>query len=211
MFNLVPHPPIYLAEIRPTDVWILLAVGALWEAVSRLALLMVKRKPYALLRKQGQLVAYQKETNLKRNMGPSHFVETSKLERKVLALEKELQEIYAQRQQQAQRMEQTYVKYGNYAVILLVWIIYYNVPLVTIEGLEGSSNNNEILGEDFTSADSYLKVILFPISVVGFGIRLSKWALPKEVAHCSIGALIVMWSSQVVMGRLMDAVEALVL
>lgn len=210
MFNLVPHPPIYLAEIRPTDVWILLAIGALWEAVSRVALLLVKRKPYSLLQKQGQLVALQKETSLKRNMGPSHFVETSKLERKVLALEKELQEIYAQRQQQVQRMEQTYVKYGNYAVILLVWIIYYGVPLVTIEGLEGSSAN-DILGEDFTSADSYLKVILFPISVVGFGIRLSKWALPKEVAHCSIGALIVMWSSQVVMGKLMDAVEALML
>ena len=204
MFNLVPHPPIYLAEIRPTDVWILLAIGALWEAVSRVALLLVKRKPYSLLQKQGQLVALQKETSLKRNMGPSHFVVTSKLERKVLALEKELQEIYAQRQQQVQRMEQTYVKYGNYAVILLVWIIYYGVPLVTIEGLEGSSAN-DILGEDFTSADSYLKVILFPISVVGFGIRLYKWALPKEVAHCSIGALIVMWSSQVVMGKLMDA------
>jgi hypothetical protein len=55
---------------------------------------------------------------------------------------------------------------------------------------------------------SFLQALLFPVSYVGIGAKVSKWGIDSEVATSSIGALVVMWSAQVTTGKLMDAVDA---
>jgi len=59
--------------------------------------LRVRIKPNWLIEKEAALAVLQAETNAKRKLGPSAFVETSKLERQVLAQEKELEKIYEDR------------------------------------------------------------------------------------------------------------------
>jgi hypothetical protein len=90
----LPHPPIVLSSIRVNDIWFLLAAGAVWEIGCRLFLLSVKIKPAWLVQKELELQQLNTVTSAKRKLGPQAFVETSKLERQVLALEKELATIY---------------------------------------------------------------------------------------------------------------------
>jgi hypothetical protein len=82
--------------------------------------------------------------------------------------------------------------------------LYYGVPILTIEGLELG------LG-DFTEPDAYFKTLFFPLTMIGMGPKISRWSLPTQVASSSVGALLSMWSAQVVAEKLMDAVDALVL
>ena len=95
----LPHPQIILSQIRINDVWLLLFIGGAYEVLCRLYLLFaVKMKSTALLQKEYTLQQLTNRTNQLRKLGPSSFVETSKSERQVLALEKELSVIYEQRQ-----------------------------------------------------------------------------------------------------------------
>ena len=93
----LPHPPVFLSQIRVNDIWLLLAVGAGWELFCRLLLLGVRLKPRWLVQKQEELAVLQQQVEEKRKLGQSAFVETSKLERQVLLLEKEVNKILEHR------------------------------------------------------------------------------------------------------------------
>ena len=93
----IPHPTLFLSHIRVNDIWFLLAVGAVWVLFCRLVVLLVRMKPAWLIEKEVALAVLQVETNAKRKLGPSAFVETSKLERQVLVQQRELEKIYADR------------------------------------------------------------------------------------------------------------------
>ena len=86
----IPHQAIPLLEIRPFDIWFLLALGAIVEVLSRGLSYMTKSKSSTERTLEQQLVQLNFETAQKRRLGPSAFVETSKLERQVLSKEKEL-------------------------------------------------------------------------------------------------------------------------
>lgn len=97
-FYHVPHPAVVFSKIRVNDIWFLLAIGAVYELGCRLyVLFLVKMKPNALLKKEHDLKQLTIRTNNARKLGPSAFVETSKLERQVLSFEKELNSIYEHR------------------------------------------------------------------------------------------------------------------
>jgi hypothetical protein len=196
----IPHPPIFVSQIRTTDVWFLLALGVTWELAVRLVLLTVKRKPAALSKKEQQLALLQLETNRKRKLGPSAFVETSKLERQVLVMEKEMEDIRERRKKQLGKLEKTLHRYGNISLAIVIFILYYGVPILTVEDME--------VGLVTEASKSYLKAILFPVTSVGMGMRVSRWGLPKDISASSLGALVVVWSAQVTVGKLMDAVDA---
>lgn len=94
----LPHPQIVLSQIRINDVWLLLFIGSAYELLCRLYILFaIKLKSTSLLEKEYTLQQMTIKTNQLRKLGPSSFVETSKLERQVLALEKEISIIYEQR------------------------------------------------------------------------------------------------------------------
>jgi hypothetical protein len=101
-FYHIPHPAVVLSNIRVNDIWLLLSVGAVYELGCRLyVLFLVKMKPDALLKKEQYLKQLTVRANNARKLGPSAFVETSKLERQVLSLEKELNTMYEQRKRYA--------------------------------------------------------------------------------------------------------------
>ena len=199
----IPHPPIFVSEIRTTDIWLLLAVGATWELLTRIVVLTLQIKPASLLKQEQALDVLQQETDHKRKMGPSAFVETSKLERQVLALEKDINTVKERRQKSLARIQKGTIWYGNILLSLLVFCLYYGVPLLTVEDLQ--------VGVESDPNKSYLKAILFPVASVGMGMRISKWGMPLEIQASSIGGLVVLWCGQVVVGKLMDAVDAVLI
>lgn len=210
---MIPHPPIFLSEIRLADIYLLLAIGCAWELLSRILLLLAcKRKPMWLLRMEAQLMVLQTETTKKRNMGPSAFVETSKLERECLAQEKKLAQVYEQRKKRTEILEKWLLKYGNRLVALLVFVGWYGVPILTVEGLDSVLEQEEVIyssGNSYVDGGAYLKALLFPISYVGFGMKMSKWGMATtELAQSSLGGMAVMWSAQSTCSMIMDAVDA---
>jgi hypothetical protein len=207
---IIPHPEIPIGEIRTLDMVILLALGGLWELVSRFIVVLLVRKPKSLRTKERNYKALQYETNQKRKLGPSAFVETSKLERQVLAEEKALTEIYQNRKATLAQVKKI-VKNLNIMLSIAVAFCFYRVPILTVDGtIVETVGDVGILtaSQAIEVGAAWTKAFLFPLSYVGFGIRFSKWGLPDP--SISVGAVLVMWSAQTTVGMIMDGVEALV-
>jgi hypothetical protein len=213
MSHLLQHPLMHLSEIRPTDIWLLLSLGTLYEVASRWYLHFAKRKPMSLLEQEATLQVMQKETDRLRKMGPKAFVETSKMERQVLALEKKVSEIKAQRKARLEHLEKSIFRKANVILSLVVFILYFGVPMMRLkfdeeeEPLRLFEETTTLAATAATSnKQAALQSLLFPISYLGFGIKISRLGLvdPKN----SIGALVVLWSSQVTWGKLFDVIDA---
>ena len=199
MPQILPHPPMYLSEIRPIDICVLLTAGFCWEAVARLILLQAKRKPSSLRKKEQEWEALSYETNQKRKLGQAAFVECSKLERQLLALEKELDQTRTTRKESLKQIERSLLRYGNILVSLIIFVLYYGVPVVALEPLEQEMG---------VYASPPMKTMLFPVSYVGIGMRVARFGLEDQ--QNSVGALVVFWSSQVLCGQVFDAIDAYV-
>ena len=201
---MIPHPTIPVLAIRPVDIWLLLAAGALLELLSRALIYIFKRPSSQELEYKEDLFILQYETAKMRRLGPQAFVETSKLERKLLQLEKRLAEQQETRLAKAAYMKKI-VKNVSLSLYLVIFIIYYGIPLVSLDGNKVDSDNLESTSD--SRARAFLNGLLFPISYIGVGVKIAKFGL-QDVG---IGALVVLWSSQVTIGKVMDCVEALVL
>lgn len=130
---IVPHPPVLLSQIRVNDIWLLLAIGGCWEFICRMILLLVKGKPKWLLQREEELFVLQQKTAEKRKLGPPAFVETSKLERQVLAVEKDLSGI--------QHGRKTYVCRACPASIYLATM--YDTSQLTV-----SENHHQLIADE---------------------------------------------------------------
>jgi hypothetical protein len=194
---MIPHPPVVWEQVRAVDVLFLLLFGALSELSLRGVVLSVKRKPASLRRKEDQFFKLEYDTNVLRNKGPTAFVETSKSERQLLALDKELQQLYQNRSEQRAVMEKYCMRYIRTALSVVVFLVYYGVAVVHFSGVE---------------ADKSIEVpMFFPLSVAEVGFRMiSKWGL-EEGAASGLGALVVMWAGSGFVAQVMEAVEHLVL
>jgi hypothetical protein len=199
----VPHQAIPLQEIRPFDIWFLLGLGVLVEVVSRYLSFTTKSKSSRERALDEDLVRLNFETAQKRRLGPSAFVETSKLERQVLAKEKELEKMISTRKANTERVAKL-VKNGSLAIYTVVAIAYYSLPIFKIDGMK-IDGDLSLIDED--RALGFLQGFLFPISYVGIGMKISRYGLHKA----GIGALVVLWSSQVTVGKIIDGIEALLL
>lgn len=206
-FLRIPHPPIPLEEIRPTDIWLLLAAGALLELIFRMLTVYAKRKPPSMLQEEAALQQLQLETAKKRRLGPSAFVETSKMERQVLAKEKQLQQVYEKRQERL-ALVQRVASQASWVVSGILLVLYYGVPVITMNPNKITSSNLSDLRAGPEVATAYTQALLFPISYFGFGIRLAKFGLSNGSA---VPALLVVWSAQETAAKIMDGVEALML
>ena len=212
---IIPHPEIPLGEIRPLDMLGLLLLGGLWELVSRLIVLTNIRKPRSLRTQEQRYRALQYETNQKRKLGPQAFVETSLLERQVLAEEKALVDTYEQRKLRLANTQKI-VQNANRILAIVVAFCFFRVPMLTIDGtkvveLSSSSTEETLIFTTEQAASrgaSWYKAFLFPLSYIGMGIRFSKFGLPDP--SVSVGAVLVLWSAQTTVGMILDGVQALV-
>ena len=202
----IPHPAIPLGEIRPFDLLLLLGVGALWELFSRIGVLSFSRKSSSLRQREYAFQQLQHKTRQKQNVGASAFVETSKLERQVLAEEKALSQVYQDRKAQLVVIKKLSKNIGL-ALSFVIFVIYYGVPIVTMDG--SLIESNDILSAEGASLKgaAFTKAFMFPLSYIGIGMRLSRWGL--EDPSNSIGSLLVFWSAQTTVGKIIDGVEAL--
>jgi hypothetical protein len=103
-------------------------------------------------------------------------------------------------------VEKQLLRYGNMQIAIVVFFLYYGVPILSIQTSMESLVIDETTNMN-VDAGTYLKRILFPISYIGTGIKLSRWGI-TDAAGSSFGALAIMWSSQVTMGQIMDAMDA---
>lgn len=205
--TLIPHPPVVWEQIRAFDMIFLLALGALSELLFRLCVLFVKRKPTSLRRKEDYFFKLQFDTKEKQKLGPAAFVETSKLERQLLALDKELKQMYQDRQATREKVEKILLKYGRNAMAFLIFIVYYGVPIISFSG--GDMGGLDQLDDKIPA--TFHKAVMFPLSFVGFGYKLSKWGMDEESVATSLGALVVLWAGSGFVGQICDGAEHLLL
>lgn len=207
----IPHPEIPLASIRSADMFLLLVAGATWEILLRAILWNHKKKPTSVKLRELKLKDLEKKVKISRDKGIPAFVETSKLERQMLAEEKELAALAEARQADLAVWEKL-SRNLNLGLCAIILFVYYGIPLLEFSPLMVTPPNS---GELFTveqaavAAERAMQSFLFPLSFVGIGVRISKWGLANPKS--SVGALLVFWSAQTTMSKILDGVEALLL
>ena len=110
-----------IGAVRPYDILILLAVGATFEFCTRLSLVSSKRKPGSIRKREFALKDLEKRVKKSRALGPHAFVETSKLERQLLAEEKKLNDLAETRQKTLKKKENMIKKIST----LLNFIVFF--------------------------------------------------------------------------------------
>lgn len=196
-----------ILEIRTFDVWVLLLAGAVMEVVTKSLSIGVKVKSSGERSAEAQLEILNVETTKKRRLGPSAFVETSKLERKVLAKEKEIAEMAELRKKRTDNVAK-WVKRFSFTIYALVFAFYYGHCILSIDGTRVGDEETILMSNDEEKerAISFLQGFLFPVSYIGVGMRVARLGLPAP----GFGPLLVLWSAQVTIGNLMDGCEFLI-
>jgi hypothetical protein len=205
--GLIPHNLMPVGTVRPYDILILLAIGAIFEFATRILLLFYKRKPDSIRKREYALKVLEQRVKKSRALGPPSFVETSKLERQMLAEEKKLTELAEKRTVKLEQNEKL-IKNLGYAFNILVLFCWYGVPVMEFSG-ERILSPDMILSqkESQNAAISAFDAYLFPLSYLGIGVKISKLGLANP--RSSTGALLVVWAAQTTVGKIMDGVEAL--
>mmetsp|Transcript_26326 Transcript_26326/g.64167 ORF Transcript_26326/g.64167 Transcript_26326/m.64167 type:complete len:209 (-) Transcript_26326:42-668(-) len=203
----IPHPPIPLSALRPNDIFLLLGLGAIWETIVRFMLFRYRAKPSTLIEREKSLKALTKKVKVYRNKGPSAFVETSKLERQLLAEEKAMADTTEKRKGALQKAEKV-AKNANMVTSALIFFLWYSIPILEFEA-HRIANQKEIFSEEEGQemVQSAHKAFLFPLSVVGIGLKIAKLGLANP--QSTSGALVAFWSAQTMVSKIFDAIDAL--
>mmetsp|Transcript_24215 Transcript_24215/g.40105 ORF Transcript_24215/g.40105 Transcript_24215/m.40105 type:complete len:204 (+) Transcript_24215:85-696(+) len=195
-----------LLDVRTIDMLALLLAGALLELVTKGIVMHTKAKSSKETKMEQQLFALQYETAQKRRLGPTAFVATSKLERQGLVMEKELAALVEQRKLQGGTIAKLTSRI-SLVFYVLVFLAYYNLSILSIDGTRVVGDDIDSIvsteQEEHARATAFLQGFLFPISYVGMGVKVARFGLPTP----GFGALLVLWSSQVTVGKIMDGVE----
>lgn len=203
----IPHPQIPIGALRPTDILLLSLMGASFEALKGTLAHLAKRRSDVEIKMKSELNVLRYETNQKRRLGPLAFVETSKLERAVLAKEKQMAELEAKRTEATERVSRLNWN-ASIVLNLVVFALYYGMPMLSIDG--GGVPVGEV-GESVSTeaerASAFMRGMLFPLSYIGPGMRLAGIGL-AERPSC-VGALVVLWAAQATVGKISECVDAL--
>ena len=144
------------------------------------------------------------ETAKKRSLGPSAFVETAKLERQVLAKEKELASMESGRSDRIAKVE-AIIKKASTAVQLIIFLVYWGVPILSVDGsriASSASVGHIVSAED--AANACMRGICFPYCV---WLKVAAMGVTEQAS--SIGALVVYWSSQTTVKKFAEVFEVL--
>lgn len=199
---MIPHPAIPVLEIRPADIVLLLGMGATLEVVSRGVAHVVSSKSEKEIALETDLLSLNLQTAKSRRKGVSAFVETSKLERQVLQAEKNLASHQTTRQRRVEKISKV-IRNVSLFLYLIVFILYFGISVLSLDGMKIDSSDLESTAE--SRARSFHQGLLFPISYIGIGIKIARLGIQQV----GIGALVVLWSAQVTVGKVIDCVEAM--
>ncbi|VEU45031.1 unnamed protein product [Pseudo-nitzschia multistriata] len=203
----IPHPSMPIGVVRPHDIIVLLLIGAAFELCTRLSLVKYKRKPDSIRQREYALKDLEIRVRKSRALGPHAFVETSKLERQMLSEEKNLSDLAGKRQKALEKSEKLVGRIGT-ALNFIVFVCWYGIPMMEFSGHRVLSPDTLLSREESAEmAASAFNSYMFPLSYLGMGVRISKWGLANPKA--STGALLVVWSAQTTVGKIMDGLETL--
>ena len=205
---LFQYPQIPYLKVHSTDIALILILGAIYEFILRL----YKHKNGRLTPHERKvkvhLATLKYEAARKRALGPSAFVETAKLERAVLATEKELAKISEEREART-ALAAKRIKSLNILVNVMVLLTYWGVAMVAIDGsrisdVSGEDELNEMTDEERAAA--FWKGFLFPLSYHGIGYKIAQMGIDSEKKASCVGALAVFWSARVTTGEIVECI-----
>ena len=190
-----------LASIRPFDIILLLSIGILFETITWCIKYSIEKKTSNELTLREQLHTLKYQTSESRRLGPQAFVETSKLERQLLNKEKKYSYILSNREERQKNFDSRKKKI-SLIINIIVFILYYGVPMFVIDGMGIEGVLEEALEE---KAVSFYRGMVFPISVFGMGFKLSSFGMKSKGA----GALVILWCGQVTVNKITECLDAL--
>lgn len=155
-----------LLFVNIVDIALLLAFSVLNTTLLHLVEFLRYTRPYKLeyAKEKRQLRYLKQETNKLRALGQPAFVETSKMERKLLTKEKDVEKIQTDYDAKSAKFK-TFRKRYSYLVYAVILVTYYQNPVLRIGSEEGDHN--------------FLKGMLFPLSAVGMGNKIAHFGCGK--------------------------------
>ncbi|KAL7478941.1 hypothetical protein ACHAW6_004695, partial [Cyclotella cf. meneghiniana] len=168
------YPQIPFIIVHSADIALLLTLGALYELSVRLYKHSNERRTVHERKINIHLAALKYEAARKRALGPSAFVETAKLERAVLATEKELTKIIDEREARTARTAKR-IKTVNLVSNVAVLLTYWGVAMLAIDGSRVHDDElHDQVTTDEERAAAFWKGFLFPLSYHGLGYKIAQ-------------------------------------
>ena len=211
----IPHEEIPLDTIRCNDILLLVGLGAGTEVLKFFLKYASQYRSNVEIQLRKELFALRKETVSKRQLGPSAFVETSKLERLILSKEKEVADFETSRTNKETKTKKLLQRIG-WITNIFVFLYYYGLPLLSIHGMKlvqmDSQYQSNVLVDDTLQLESskaaaFFTTVFFPLSYMG--MKLSTIGIDSSIKASSIGALVIYWSSKSFFGNLLACLQAL--
>ena len=202
----LPYPEIPFTIVHSSDIVLLLTYGFLYQLFIHLYQHKNERRTSQERKIKIHLATLRYEAAKKRALGPSAFVETSKLERAVLATEKELVKLVEDRAVRTARTKKL-IKKMNVTSNIIILMMYWGVAMLAIDGSRINDGNIESLDEgatDSKSADVLWKGFLFPLSSLGLDYKIAQVGIDKDMKSSCVGALAVVWAARVTCGEIID-------
>jgi len=207
MASFIPFPSIPYKIVHTGDIILLLSIGFIYEFVIRMYQHRNTRRSSHERKWNIHLATLRYEAAKKRALGPSAFVETAKLERAVLAADKELAKLVEDRATRKTRVGKV-IKKCNIASNILIIMLYWGVAMVVIDGSrldDGSEiyNGDEVIS-DHERASTFWKGFLFPLSYNGMAYKIAQYGIDNDMKPSCLGALAVVWAARVTCGEVFD-------
>lgn len=204
--SFLPYPDVPYKIVHTGDIVLLLSLGFLYELFMRLYQHRNGRRTTHERKMSSHLSTLRYEAAKKRALGPSAFVETSKLERAVLATERKLATLVEDREARKVRAAKL-IKKCNLATNALVLLAYWGVAMVAIDGSRLYDKSDRAYAEivtDVERASAFWKGFLFPLSYNMMAYKITGFGIDKDMRPSCLGALAVVWAARATTGEILD-------
>ena len=202
----LPYPNIPYKIVHTGDIFLLLALGFIYELVMRVYQHSNARRTPQERKLKIHLATLRYEAAKKRALGPSAFVETAKLERAVLATEKELNKLVEEREARTNRVGRL-IKKCNLITNVTVILVYWGVAIVAIDGsrlYKSSNDSSDEIITDVERASEFWKGFMFPLPYNGMAYKIGQLGIESAMKPSCLGALIVVWAARVTSGEIFE-------
>ena len=206
--SFIPYPDIPYKIVHTGDIVLILTLGFLYELAMRIWQHRNERRTPQESKLKIHLATLRHEASKKRALGPSAFVETSKLERAILAAEKELTKLEEERDASKARVAKS-IRKCNLATNAAIIATYWGVAMVVIDGSRlyraeyEPSYDDEVI-TDAERASAFWKGFLFPLSYNGMAYKIAQIGIGSSLRPSCLGALAVFWASRVTCGEVVE-------
>jgi len=202
----LPYPEVPYTIVHTGDLLLLLGFGCAYELFVRLYQRGRGRPTAREVRTTVRLAALHREAARKRALGPSAFVETSKLERLALGVGKEAEALEREREVRTARAAGRVTRWNRACNVLIVGA-YWGVAMVAIDGagLVDAAPSEPFDAMDVVAphdrAAQFWKGLFFPLSYNAFSYKIAQFGIDSDLRPSCLGALAVVWAARVTCGE----------